>query len=149
MRKIRSVLGSNSKVILQTSTNTSRNIPSERPQRPQHRRKSYNTINQLLKTTNDKQLLSHSTPTYHFPKSLISAAAAIIRNTDGYFYTFIPITLHSPLDFHSILIITSFIHCPYPFLSLSFLIQSSSFHVVYFCIGVCWLNRVERRNSTM
>ena len=108
MRKVRSVLGSNSKVILHTSSNTHQNIPSERPQRLQHRRKSYTTINQSLSTTNYKQLLSHSISTYHFPKSLISATAAIIRNTDGYFYTFLPRTLYSPLDFYSPFILPSF-----------------------------------------
>ena len=149
MRKIRSVLRSNSKVILQTSTNTTTNIPSERPQRPPHRRKSYSTINQPFKTTNYYKLLSHSISTYHFPKSLISAAAAIIRNTDGYFYTFIPITLHSPLDFNSLFIPSYFIHCPFPFLSFSFLIQFNPFHVIYFCICVCWLNRVDRGDSTL
>ena len=127
MRKIRSVLGSNSKVILHNSTNTRTNIPSEQPQRLQRRRKSYTTIKQSLQTTNYKQLLSHPNSTYHFPKSLISAAAAILRNTDGYFYTFIPITLYSPLDFYYPFIQPYFFHCPYPFLSSSFLTQFKSF----------------------
>ena len=143
MRKIRSVLGSNSKVILHTSSNTHQNIPSERPQRLQHRRKSYTTINQSLSTTNYKQLLSHSISTYHFPKSLISATAAIIRNTDGYFYTFLPRTLHSPLGFYSPFILPSFFHCPFHFLLSHFSFDSNhsfsfhTFHVIHFCRSVC------------